>query len=307
MIVISLLRYETSRNEIISRCIYTLMFCVPFFHFFSKTDNRTILLEQTIYPSIYVLIISGLLFFFFRSHPGDEMYNMPIGYALLFPTSVFWLNRRKGAKYYFFYFIGLCEILILGSRGPLLCEFVLFALTFLTDLKSRKEFLKKSLIVILLLFILIHLKMILQLVINLLGVFNVNSRTLIIALEGGISSLTKDSGRSNMQEWVIYILNKNPFIGYGIAGDIPVLGFYPHNVFLELLFDFGYPLGTIFIISICAKIIKNIKQPTLEEKCNYFLFIACGIVPLFLSDTYLQWPYFWMLIGISRNKLFRIA
>lgn len=300
LVLVTCMRFSGAISAIVSRCIYTAMFCVPFYFFSRRVKSRYLMIQQTVIPSIIVLILSGFVYFYLRRHPGNDSYNMTIGYALLYPASLFWTNRKEKKRFYFLFVITVALIFVMGSRGPMLCLLILVTLQELSNWKTVNELIRKAILAIALLIFFLFLRQILQLISNAFALVNIYSRNLTMILNGIIAS---DSGRSTVYDIVKETIHQSPIIGYGIAGDAAVLGYYPHNLFLELIFHFGYPVGILLSAVVCLKVALNLKQRNQNERNTLYIFLSCGLIPLFMSGTYLQTPLFWIMLGLCSRRV----
>ena len=302
LILLSCIRYIDDRNEIVSRCIYTIVFCVPFYVFGRKVKNTDLVVEGTKKSLYVVVLLSAATFLYLRINPNGDTYNMQLGYALMYPMLVFWKNRREKSSF-FLWIVSISIILLTGSRGPLLPFIFFIAITQIKNKATSGEVVKRFVFLILVLIGFFQYKAIIKTILDILGRFNISSRSLSM-LYSGIA--TSDSGRREVLQNAIDVVLQNPYFGVGIAGDIPTLGYYPHNVFVELLLDYGIPIGFVLNVIILFRVFHNTIQKKASDKEAYLLFVAGGLMPLLISNTYLQHPLFWILIGMSNQKLFQL-
>ena len=110
----------------------------------------------------------------------------------------------------------------------------------------------------------------------------------------------ESNSRTVLKEKTLDAISENPVWGYGIMGDRVVLGTYCHNIFLELLCDFGVVLGTLFIVALVAIIFIAIRK---TWKTEYFFFVSgmiiAVVVKLMFSNSYIVEPDFFFMLGIS--------
>ncbi len=134
---------------------------------------------------------------------------------------------------------------------------------------------------------------------NVLGVFNIYSRTLALLQNETINFL---NGRELLYAKTIEYININFFSGYGIYGDRALLdGTYPHNIILEFLVQYGILLGTIFLVLILLLIICGFYIN--EWNDISIIFVSIVIVGSMLSGSYLTNLYFWMMLGGLINAI----
>lgn len=111
---------------------------------------------------------------------------------------------------------------------------------------------------------------------------------------------TDTSGRDVILGHLLRELNY-AWNGYGITGDRIFLdGTYAHNIFLELLFSFGYFFGALIIIVLLIVLFRAyIKCRNNNNYLFYVALICFGILPLMTSHTFLRYPFFFMLLGYA--------
>ena len=105
------------------------------------------------------------------------------------------------------------------------------------------------------------------------------------------------------------------FTGSGMAGDrywLNALGYgktgaYTHNIFGELLIDYGIILGTILILFLCIMIyLCFIKRESMYLKIFKILFFSLGFSRLLLSSSYIiEVGFYVMMAMMIRGIKFR--
>lgn len=257
----------------------------------------------------YVLtLISALRLGYWEEYNSKEQivrlsYSLVFGYNVILPTLVFVYLAIKNRKiiYYFFSAVGVFCILAGGSRGALIC---LAAFIFFFTIKNWKLWSRSYL------FLLVSLLAISfcaffafggsAVIIEMLESAGIESRTLNALLEG---TILDDHGRNTIWAMAIDMIKNSGFWGYGLYGDRPVISAYHyagycHNIFLEILVNFGVPIGLFLIIIIIAASLKMLLFCQDEEWRNLFLiFFACSC-ELFLSMSFWYVNYFWMAFAI---------
>lgn len=230
-------------------------------------------------------------------------YDLSFGYDMLLFTLVFFYAALKQKKVVDIIMtgIGFGMILFGGSRGPLLCIAIFIALYFIINLvqskhKGRIGF-AVSFIVLLLAYCYEYILGAIIIVMNYLGI---SSRTVMMLLEGTIAN---DNGRDKIWNAAIQMIKDNPF-GYGALGTRHVIYYYHdvghcHQLFLEILVDFGIFLGMFIIMCIMFRAFKIITDKrNIEWKAVFIIFFARAC-QLILSGTYWHVASFWACIGIG--------
>lgn len=108
------------------------------------------------------------------------------------------------------------------------------------------------------------------------------------------------SGRDLIYQKLLGELRYN-ILGFGLTGDRVFLkDSFAHNIFIELLFSFGYIIGSIIIIILLYVVTKAyIKAKNNDDYLFYMALVSFGLLPLMTSSSFLVWPNFYMLIGYS--------
>lgn len=242
-------------------------------------------------------------------------YNMSFGYNMLMPACIvlYSLFLEKRIWYIVTSAVYIFAIIICGSRGPLICLAIYFMFMFLFmrntfDSCNRKN-LKGTLIravVILILFIGIILN-IENIALSLAKSFP-DSRTIKMLASG----IFNDAGRNPIYNTFLNELNNHPFAIHGIFADrvfysqhvinkpIDVFN-YPHNIWIEMSYQFGVFIGsllslTIIIVSLKGAI-KSVKCMS-GEVCLFAFTFVSGVIKLLFSSSYLINAETYLYIGV---------
>lgn len=288
-----------NRNYILSESFFLLFISIPIFLSAASIRNIEILKNVLLKISFIILIIGVFIFLYILTGKVDfTVYNMALSYYLLLPTLVFIYQEKS--IYKLLSVLSLLIILLLGSRGPFIIALFYYATIFLLNTKfnSLKSYISIILLISISFFIInIDTGALLNFVESALGI---NSRTLSLLISGEIDY---DAGRNEITKTVIdNILNSNAW-GFGIYGDRPLLdGTYAHNIFLEVLIDFGLVLGTLILLLFIVFMIKVFLS--FKDKKLFLLFFSLGFLPFLKSGSYLGSIEFSILIGflILTNK-----
>lgn len=119
--------------------------------------------------------------------------------------------------------------------------------------------------------------------------------TQFISSDGGINLAEGSSGRDVVYQVAIEYIDKNPISGYGPFG-FREKTIQAHNIFLEILLQFGLIGLIIFITLIIILIIKAVKNRSVFSFWVFCLLLY-PIVNLMFSGAYLHDPIF--IFGIS--------
>jgi O-antigen ligase len=137
---------------------------------------------------------------------------------------------------------------------------------------------------------------------NLLIKYGVQSRTIYLLLSDNIDFST---GRSEIFSDTINNIFLNPVLGYGIGGDRVFLnGTYPHNIFLEIIAQFGIVLGGIFsLVLIMYWFIGIFLNKNTIDQHLAIIFAGLGLISLFFSGSYLTSSNFWLFMAICISSI----
>lgn len=245
----------------------------------------------------------------FSTGTASNVYNnssMEFGYSMLFPALIFlyfFLKERKKA-YIFISLVGLAEIILYGGRGPILAYCCYVAFYFIFVWFRNREIPNKPIkilgIILVLILVYFLFDTLLSVSVNVLESHGIRSRALTYLING---EATADNGRTIIAGWAIDLISKKSvFSGYGPLADIALMGLYSHNIILELMIDFGVVWGSIVFVTICLAIIVTIfKEQNLNRLMIFFIFVCCGFVKLFVSNSFWVETFFWMMLGLMVN------
>lgn len=261
---------------------------------------------------LYLLVLTYIRltrgYFMIEGESGliQRSYNMSYGYYAAFVSTLnytFWRNSKK--KFYLALSILFAALaLLFGSRG-IIITFGLFVISIiwvsLRETKFARRLLTIALIALATVVIANYYTEIM---------FGIDQFFRKIGLSGSrtISGLiSRDILEANGRDrlWSLaasMIKEKFPF-GYGAFGEREIIGSYlrwgyVHNIFLELIIEFGI-IGLIILIFTFFRFAICINS-NCDEKWNalFILFFSnCGM--LLVSNSFWYHPYFWATIGIG--------
>ncbi len=275
---------------------------------YSLSIREFSVLKEIMKKSSYIVLVFGVLLggLIFVGKASVGTYSMSLSYYMLLPSIIFFdeLLDEFSLKSLIFFVLSLIVILVLGSRGAILCIIVFMGLKLL---RPQTKGIHKKIVMNLGifsagLFIFVYLNEIISYMYYSLLNYGIYSRTLSLFLHGKIGA---SSGRDRIFQRLIDAIMEKPLIGLGIGGDrFSVSGSsYAHNLFLELIVDFGVVIGLVVGLVICFIVIKNLIIRD-SRKYNFFIiWVAIGLVPLLVSGSYLTTINFWTFLGISISLL----
>ncbi len=223
------------------------------------------------------------LLFFLMGYFSIDKYSLSFSYACLFPMLV--LYNQKRLLSIIISVIIFFEVVAFGSRGAAVF-FVLYVLINLYKQNSKKIALALFGVV----FILIVFPFFLQYIDKL----DISSRSVNLMMEG---DFWESVGRDTIYDNALNIIRNNPITGIGLYGDRVVLGTYCHNIVLEVLVDFGLFIGTTILICFSLILIKALLVSKFDAHNIAVVLLFSGLMPHIFSGSYLQEPYFAILMG----------
>lgn len=227
---------------------------------------------------IFISLIIGFVIF--------KDYNMTFSYACLLPMVVLFARRQIwsiAASLVLF-----LTVLMVGARGPAL-YFIIFV--FFDLLQHRNRWTPFLIIAI------VTFAFFLPEITNWMSAIGINSRTINMYQD---NTLTSDSGRATIQTFFINKLQNSPFFGIGLFGDRLHGDFvYCHNLILEILLNFGIPIGSIIIISLLFYVVKTYRHSSVQNRNKIIAYICALVLPFMTSGSYLINCEFATFIGLT--------
>lgn len=193
-------------------------------------------------------------------------------------------------------------ILIFGTRGPIVCMLVYVAL--LTIYLAFKSHNIKKILILLIIFaivlsvfifdtLFIEVSSALSKVFERIGF---STRIFNFIIEGDIIA---SKGRESLAKQAVDAIIENPMWGYGITGDRAMFGIYPHNMFLEILCQYGIVFGSLLIITMLVITVIALLKSRKDSKQFSFALMLVSIVfvKLMISSTYTIEPLLFFMMG----------
>ena len=135
--------------------------------------------------------------------------------------------------------------------------------------------------------------------------YNTNSYIYQNILAG---TLFSDSSRIDIYKEIVDKICQRPIFGWGMCGEHRFNIIYSHNLYLELIFDFGI-LGFYFSVLISWLLGKYYLGNTFidySRKCLIAVFFIVGFVQLMLSRTYISESSLFILLALVFNEKERL-
>lgn len=271
-------------------------------------------------PYVWFCFLYGIIAFSMNSSAAYGGIAMSVAYDILgggmLAFALYICDKKK--RYLAVAMMIMVLLLLLGSRGALIIMIIFTAVAmFLSARKNSSRFAVFALVSFLFAaLVLLFLEPILSFLVRIFP----DSRVINLLISGNIF---KGSGRSELTEYCIKVISQAPLKIRGLFADRSVLinyfggtslmGFwiepdagsalYAHNIFLELIMQFGIILGgglCVYILLQNAKVLRL----SIGTDCIYTsllsLFIFCrGMLQLLVSSSYVLNSWFWLFIGFA--------
>ena len=288
--------------------------CIPMFIVATTVKNYENLFAK-LHMAAYVIVFAQLgNVSVFNAGVLQATYSQYIAYLVLPATCILVaaMFRRLNVADLIVSVISIIFLLMTGARGPVVVAIsFVFAMICLMPMRKLKKISLGVLFVGAIVVVVLFYREIALFLISVSEELNFSTRIFQKLLEGGFLD---SSGRDAITEHTLELIRQHPMFGVGMLNErvyianalnsfTDVEGFYPHNIFLELLVQFGIPLGTILIVSLSALLgIQPLLMKNVEKKRVFLLFLFIGFLPLFVSGSYLNSVNFYLLLGFSLNR-----
>ena len=230
-------------------------------------------------------------------------YNLAFGYDVL-PFELTFLYvalKNKRLIHWIMAALGFVMLLAGASRGPML-NILIFLIAYLSVCiqRSKKKIIILGSLGVVAIVLYFGFTSILNWVSQLLTKAGLSSRMIKMLIAGTASD---DNGRMEIWSRAVQMIQEKPW-GYGAMGsrqgiyDIISVG-HPHNVFLEILIDYGVVAGAGIIIGGFVALFRILKMQNIGEWKGLALIYIGGSSQLLLSGTYWHRPGIWVLLAIG--------
>ncbi len=284
--------------------VFPLFFmCLPAFIYSSTIYDWKVLkgvMKRASYVVFCIGVLLGVMLFSGRVSVGA--YSMPLSYYLLLPALMFidQFLDRPSLKDVVFALLLMLLILAVGARGPIMC---IFAFVILKLIGPHKRLGHTNVFAYLILLCLVmvtalSLDQLLAYLYQILGRFGITSRNISLFLQPQLYLSDRDILFSRVIDEII----DSPFIGIGIGGDRRVLdGDYVHNLLIELIADYGIPLGSIFVFMLVLLMSRFFLSRNKDQYDMFAVWLTIGMVPKLVSGSYLESMNFWIVLGLMSS------
>lgn len=303
-------------QEIVSSSSFFILITTSIYLYTRKNLARTFVNINKI------CIFCGILVFVYAVSISKTNYldignsYMAIGYSLsLFSIVLFEYTRIKKEKINaMIATVFSIAILIFGNRGAFFVLIAYFCIRFF--LHKGIKISKKGIIIGIILSLIgiitiINFEQIIYVVSNIIQGFGVSSRSLEKLMT---HSFAQSIGRNEIYEKIFEIIESNPIAirGPGYLTTVYISARYTnanaHNIFLELLIEYGCILGPIIFAIILSRICKAVRLLAKSNSMDDSIaacFLIQAIVMLSFSSTFYICNELWLgfvILGIQSRK-----
>lgn len=277
-----------------------IAYCFPLFFVSSYiTDAKPLLnkLYGTIPITFIVGTISMILYVVNHGSSIDKGYSMSYGNQMLLLCVLFIFRYiDEGRKRDIIMFVVTVGYIVIGgSRGPLVSIFVLFIYSMFTIKPKWKRNLSIILTLFIAILVLLFWEYMLTAIYEALRSMGINSRSLYMMIN---DIGTYDSGRSYYHEALFKALNQSPILGLGAFGGEKTVGL-AHSLYIDILANFGYIFGVVFILIILWGICSQLLKKNDKARNSLILMMAIILFPRgFFDETFWGAWQLWVIMGL---------
>ena len=275
--------------------------------FFTVAHNDKDRFYKLIYVLSCVAIICAILYTFYymatgRSWQLEDNMNTAYNNMLSVAYIIWYMNKKTQIFNTVMAISGMVFMIAMGTRGAILALAIWFLVCFLSYGNNKTKLLKIFIIFFVgILMLLLMTGAFEVLLISAKKTFNamgLNTRIFDYFITGAISD-------GNGREEIYKIAFENiSYLPKGIYADVSLIGVYVHNLFLEVLIDYGYILGSVFILALGGSVFGAIRCRTDKDtKMFYLLLVCCILTKLMFSSSLFLDPWFFYLWGLSIQML----
>ncbi len=287
---------------------FTTFFCnsLPIYFIGRTIDYNKLSKIITLLSILSILAITYTSFYY---KGGDDFdanyggYHMAISFRLLPFLLLVLLDafKNKSIISALICIYGFVLLLSLGNRGCIIYSSLCLFYFIIYSLRDKFNFKRViTLTFCFCLFVYLSYNFLLDKLYDLIVSKGLTTRIFIIIEE---NRFFEDSGRFGIFNSIFSSLSTN-FLGLGLFGDRVLTSMYSHNIFIEILSSFGYLIGTLFIIILLILFFKAYKYSMPNNHLLFISVIGFGILPLMTSHSFIEYPYFYFLLGYVIKVIF---
>jgi len=109
--------------------------------------------------------------------------------------------------------------------------------------------------------------------------------------------------RDAINSKLLAALSERPIFGYGLYGEYPFINWSAHNMYLQVCFNFGYPIGILLIVRFVTLAIKALYRNNEKISVGFILIWLCYIIPQGFFGGNIMSYYMFFTIGLLINQI----
>lgn len=304
-----------------SAMLFFVRWGIPLFLLGVSVDDFGDLLAKLRFASLISLLLTILGIFVLKTNSSvTQAYSQDTGYQTLIPFAVFGadflLLKKKSAI--ILMIASFAIVIMSGARGPLLAFLICFALELFFGSKNKIRMLicfGAFAVIVLLLYSLFFDRAI-ELLID---AFEKRGLSLRILERLKAGTLGTDSGRKALSTFAFEYSKSHLFYGTGLINDRillfenltvdtnkTVFGYYCHNIFLEIMMQYGLILGVLMCLMFILLIFVQFRiNKTPESRSITIILLSAGLLPLLVSYSYATYECFYLFFGFIFTQFFQ--
>ena len=296
--------YDSPVDLVYSPINKLVFFCIPAMIGVVRLNDYKKFFSAMKMWSRITLVLGAIVCLYVYVYLERDIQYMSYSYFMLIPICVCYESARaqKIKTDLIFALLGTGCVILCGARGAVV-SILLYIIIVWFFLDYQKHILRVALMLILVFLILVYYNEILDMVVDICNRIGVNSRFISALSEG---ALGESSTRDQITEALFAGVRSNPF-GYGFFGDRYVIGTfgyhiytYSHNIFTEMICDFGIVLGIFLIAALMFRMVKTTLHCKDESFRSVWLaLLPYGFIQLLFSSSYLENLAFFMMLGMA--------
>ena len=256
--------------------------CIPYFFLglcFHADEECLDKISKFSCASIFAALLYAV--YFQRSGRNFVSDNMSAAYAIM-PNVMVAINyafRKRKKIIGAIGLLGCIYIIALGTRGPV----VIIASYILIEIWRYSKFDSKTIIALscllgIIIFVSVNSNIyfsILTFIGQTMTRFGLSNR---ITEYMRVSNLISDtSGRDLIYETLIEKLKERPWTGYGIFGEWQFVNYVAHNIYLEVLFNYGIIIGTVILTAYIGLFVKDLAKNENRLAQEWLILWGCAV------------------------------
>lgn len=281
------------------------IYCLPFmwlgYYFIKHSIFLDVLLPVAKVKLVLALVVQTIILI----NPSRDIFGgdyQTAAYSIIVGlVSTYYLALRNRKKIdVFLSILGTLILMVCGSRGLFVSLIFFWAFYFISQTSNKQKIAIISSIAIVSLFF--SFQQIIAPIASLAESFGFSTHLTDALAQGAVF---EDENRELLYAGFWALIWQEP-MGYGIMGDRYISYYtgifwkpiYPHNIFLELMVDFGYVIGIVLSLILVYSIFKNVLFSKNQKYTMTLLVLtSTSLIKLLFASSFWIDQMFFMLVG----------